>query len=128
MRVGLYRFMDQLDEKAMQVLKNLLIEMRAQLKEQIKLSNPAVNVVKLDQTSVGRVSRIDAIQHQAIAVALQNKAKQQILNVNKALEAMEVGDYGFCVSCGQGVSMPRLLVRPEANLCLSCQDISDKNL
>lgn len=128
MKGGLYCFMDQLDEKAMQGLKNLLIEMRTQLDEQVRLSNPAVDVVKLDQTSVGRVSRIDAIQQQGIAVAAQNKAKRQILYVNKALKAMEIGDYGFCVSCGQGISMPRLMVRPEANLCLSCQEISDKNL
>lgn len=120
--------MDQLDEKPLLVLKNLLLEMRTRLDEQVRLSNPAVDVVKLDQTSVGRVSRIDAIQQQGIAVAAQNKAKRQFVNVNKALKAMETGDYGFCLRCGHRISMPRLMVRPEACLCLSCQDISDKNL
>lgn len=77
--------------------------------------------VELDQSRVGRLSRIDAIQQQQMSAAGRRGQELRLSQVRSALERMTRDEYGDCVSCEEPIAKRRLTARPEAPLCLSCQ-------
>lgn len=76
--------------------------------------------VALDQTTQGRLSRMDALQGQAMALATQRRREQRRLRIRAALKRLEEGDYGFCVACGEAIGERRLAVDPTTPTCLDC--------
>lgn len=76
--------------------------------------------VELDQATVGRLSRMDAIQRQAMAQAAERQRQVQIQRVEAALERVGAGDYGLCVRCGQAIDARRLVIDPAAPTCITC--------
>lgn len=77
-------------------------------------------VVELDQTSVGRLSRMDALQGQAMAQAAARHRAERILAINAALRRIETGDYGGCEGCGDAIDPRRLEVDPTFTRCVRC--------
>ncbi len=109
-------------------VKTLRAHLEGQLHELeslLKNGASAARPVELDQQSVGRVSRIDAIQQQQMARASQGQARQTLRRVELALERIEAGEYGFCLHCGEPIAYARLEVQPFATLCLDCQENSE---
>ncbi|WP_245626845.1 TraR/DksA family transcriptional regulator [Aestuariivita boseongensis] len=78
------------------------------------------SVVTLDQQSVGRLSRMDALQNQAMAKAQQARRDLERRRLTHALAAMEDGEYGYCEDCGEDIPLPRLRLDPAATRCVSC--------
>ncbi|WP_439573067.1 TraR/DksA family transcriptional regulator [Phreatobacter sp.] len=76
--------------------------------------------VELDQQSVGRLSRMDALQVQAMAEATQRRRQVRLQQIGAALDRMAAGDYGFCLDCGEFIGKGRLGVDPAARLCIAC--------
>lgn len=76
--------------------------------------------VELDQTSVGRLTRMDAMQRQAMAQATERQRQTQMARLTAALERLEAGDYGYCVRCGEAIAARRLAIDPAAPTCISC--------
>ena len=62
--------------------------------------------VELDQTSVGRLTRMDAMQRQAMAQATERQRQTQMARLTAALERLDAGDYGYCTSCGEPIPEP----------------------
>lgn len=92
----------------------------ARLDRTMESSREAAKPVALDQTSVGRVSRIDALQNQAMSVDLHARNEARRAQIVDALERIESGTYGVCARCDQPIPYGRLLVFPEARLCAAC--------
>ena len=76
--------------------------------------------VELDQTKVGRVSRIDAMQAQAMSVAASGRREQELARINAALARMDEGEYGYCLECGHAIADARLEIDPAATHCVKC--------
>lgn len=76
--------------------------------------------VALDQQSVGRLSRMDAMQQQAMSQEQQRRREQEILRIERALQRVDDGDYGDCTDCGDPIAEKRLDVDPAAHLCVAC--------
>lgn len=76
--------------------------------------------VELDQQSVGRLSRMDALQVQAMAEATQRRRLLRLRQIGAALERMAAGDFGHCRDCGTFIGAGRLGVDPAARLCIAC--------
>lgn len=76
--------------------------------------------VELDQTSVGRLSRMDAMQGQAMALAVEQRRKEEVLRIEAALGRIDEGEYGFCISCGEKIAAKRLDVDPTTPTCIAC--------
>ncbi len=105
----------------------LLLEQRkAEINEQLQQLQWSTEPVTLDQQSVGRLSRMDAIQHQQMAIANKTQAAQQLQRIETAIQRIEDGEYGYCLRCGEPIAVPRLQVQPEATLCLDCQSDSEQ--
>jgi DnaK suppressor protein len=73
--------------------------------------------VQLDQSSVGRLSRIDNLQTQGLTAGLQAREQAKLGQISEALTRMEAGTYGRCLVCGEDITFERLLVFPEAPNC-----------
>ncbi len=117
--------MQGLSPKNKQSLKSLLVQMHRDLEEQLSLSEAAIGIVTLDQTTIGRITRMDAMQQQSMAAFTREKAALRLRKVTLALHNMDHDEYGYCKKCDELIALPRLLAQPEANLCLSCQDRAD---
>jgi len=76
--------------------------------------------VELDQTSVGRLSRMDAMQVQAMALAADRRRQDETRRVEAAISRIDEGEYGFCISCGEEIPAKRLGVDPIIATCISC--------
>lgn len=80
----------------------------------------AAGTVELDQTSVGRLSRMDALQGQAMSVELKRRQERQLKRITMALQRMENGEYGECLDCGEEIAPARLALDPATPLCVGC--------
>ena len=78
-------------------------------------------VVQLD-TSIGRLSRMDAMQSQQMALELRRRKEQQLLRAQNALKRIKRGTYGLCGKCRQPMPDDRLEIQPDAVLCVNCTD------
>ena len=76
--------------------------------------------VELDQQSVGRLSRLDSMQVQAMARASDVRRTAEIRRIEAALRRVDEGEYGWCVECGEAVDPKRLEVDPAAARCADC--------
>ena len=77
-------------------------------------------VVVLDQQSVGRLSRMDALQQQAMAQATFRRRQQEKTRLKAALARIEEGEYGHCLDCGEDIAENRLELDPATPKCFSC--------
>ena len=84
-------------------------------------------VVKLDQTAVGRLSRMDAMQSQSMAIAEQKNAEIRLLGIEAALNRINTGTYGECASCGEQINEARLEANPLTPFCLKCASNREKH-
>jgi len=94
-------------------------------RQQLESSDLDTKPVALDQQSVGRVSRIDAIQQQQMALANQQQSTQLLKRIELALQRIDSGEYGFCLQCEEPIAFARLQAQPFAGLCLDCQSASE---
>jgi DnaK suppressor protein len=76
--------------------------------------------VELDQTTQGRLSRMDALQVQAMQEATADRRRSEKMRAHAALERMETGDFGYCVSCGEDIPAKRLDHDPATPTCVDC--------
>ena len=98
-----------------------LIEARLQqLEAMAESSREATATVELDQTRQGRLSRMDALQGQAMAKDAERRRQLSIQRLNAALKRLDRGDFGECQDCGEAIAAARLQADPATTLCLDC--------
>ena len=98
-----------------------LIEL--QLEELIvdnELGQSAQKTVELDQQSVGRLSRMDALQSQAMAQAQQRRRNVLTGSLQAALQRLKQEEFGYCMECGDEIEDARLLANPAVLKCVAC--------
>lgn len=98
--------------------KARLVSMREELNQLITLHHEPHAAPELDQTTVGRVSRADAIQEHEMASATQRRRQQGVAKINAALQRLEAGEFGFCLTCGERISAGRLELDPTTPFCV----------
>ena len=76
--------------------------------------------VELDQQSVGRLSRMDALQVQAMAQAVGLRREGRLKQIEAALKRIEDGEYGVCLECDVDIPVKRLEIDPAAATCVDC--------
>ena len=76
--------------------------------------------VTLDQQSVGRLSRMDAMQQQSMELATEDRRQQRLAALASAMQRIEVGDYGYCLKCDDEIAGGRLAADPAVSFCIEC--------
>lgn len=100
--------------------RNLLEARRAELLALSDAAKDARKPVELDQQSVGRLSRQDALQQQAMANAQDARRVAELRKIKAALQRIEDGEYGSCTECGEAIAPKRLEIDLTATLCAPC--------
>ncbi len=118
---------DELTPSQLKQLMNLLNKQKQQLNQQLENSSESSQPVTLDQQSVGRVSRIDAIQQQQMAKANRQQDTLVLKAINASLIRVGNDEYGDCLECGEPIGFARLQVQPHAGLCLDCQSALEQS-
>lgn len=105
----------QLDEIRAELEKELV-----RLERSMKGTEAASKPVRLDQASVGRLSRMNELQNQHMSAGLHEREEARHLAIVEALSRLEKGTFGRCSNCGSDIAYGRLLVFPEARTCAAC--------
>ncbi len=100
--------------------RELLKHRRAELMGMFANPSEDEATVEADQQRLGRLSRADALQNQAMSQETLRRRRQEFVRIEDALERIEEGDYGQCLECGKLVAPARLEVDPSAALCIDC--------
>ena len=97
-----------------------LLDLRAELDAVAETAEASAAVVELDQSRVGRLSRMDAMQAQAMSASSNARRAEMHRRIEAALRRLEAGDYGICKSCDEPIDPKRLEFDPTAVYCIDC--------
>lgn len=117
--------MSELSAAQLTELRGLLLELKSEIETSLQDSADSSKTVDLDQP-IGRLSRMDALQQQAMASAGQLGLKKRLQLVESALQSFHSERYGECRRCEEPIGFSRLQVSPEAPFCLCCQEAMEK--
>lgn len=112
---------DDLTDTQLQALTQKLQALRLELEQSLTTGAAAAKPVELDPSTVGRLSRMDAIQQQKMAEASRRNLQMRLGQVGVAIEALQRDEYGICRSCDEPIGYRRLDARPESPFCVQCQ-------
>ncbi|MBO6768834.1 MAG: TraR/DksA family transcriptional regulator [Erythrobacter sp.] len=97
-----------------------LLARRAELDAEDAANADSRDTVELQQDSVGRLSRMDAMQQQAMAQATERRRKAERKRIAAALARLDQGEWGWCIVCGEQIAERRLAHDPSVATCLKC--------
>jgi DnaK suppressor protein len=110
-----------------EISPNLINRLRERLEKELEELDALLQetardsaTVQLDQQSVGRLTRMDAMRVQAMAQETQRRRRERRPRIEAALKRIERGEYGYCTRCGEAISEKRLEVDPTYPLCVNC--------
>jgi DnaK suppressor protein len=101
-------------------IKRRLDNQMSELLRRVEITQEDRKPVELDQSQVGRLSRMDAMQVQEMALEQERRREIEIKRINAALVRIAQGEYGFCSKCGEVISPKRLEFDPSTPMCVDC--------
>lgn len=105
--------------------RDRLLALREELESIAAIGDESAAVVELDQSKVGRLSRMDALQAQAMAKASSQRREAALQQIIAALKRLDEGDFGLCRKCDQPINPKRLEFDPTATLCIDCASAAE---
>jgi DnaK suppressor protein len=108
-------------------MRDRLVALRTELEAAAESAEGSSAIVELDQSKVGRLSRMDAMQAQAMAKASDQRREATLRRVAAALKRIDDGEYGVCQSCDEPINPKRLEFDPTVLLCIDCASKSEQN-
>lgn len=112
--------MSHLSDTQIAELKALVERELEGLRRSMAISEEALRPVELDQTAVGRLSRMDSLQNQGMTRNLHEREQSKLARLEAALKRFRDGRFGLCTICEAELPYGRLLVLPEAESCARC--------
>ena len=107
-------------EPDLKAARRRLKERKSELESLSAMSHEARAPVTLDQQSVGRLSRMDAMQQQAMAEAQERARRRDLVRIEMAERRLANGEYGWCADCGEAIPDKRRQIDPMAEKCVRC--------
>lgn len=100
--------------------RELLLQRRSALQQAAEAGDEGAETVELDQSRVGRLSRMDALQGQAMSQEAQRRREQELQRIEQALKRIDADEYGDCLRCGEEIAAGRLEIDAAVTLCIQC--------
>lgn len=107
------------DDRNLDEIIGQLRELERELIDTVRRGGDRAKPVELG-TEQGRLSRMDAMQQQQMALAERSLHQRRLRSVQAALERVDDGSFGECSRCGEDIALRRLQVVPEGPLCMAC--------
>lgn len=105
--------------------RSRLLALKDELEAVSETGEASSAIVELDQTKVGRLSRMDAMQAQAMARASNQRREATLKKIDAALRRLDDDEFGLCLSCDEPINSKRLEFDPTAILCIDCASKSE---
>lgn len=105
---------------------HILLQQKRSLEKEIEDSRSSREPIALDQSTQGRLSRVDAMQQQAMAIAVVERKKIMVKKIEAAMDRCNKGVFGICCDCGDSLSEERLRLDPATPFCKECLDMRQK--
>lgn len=99
-----------------------LLALRQEILEQKESARDSGATVELDQARVGRLSRMDAMQAQQMAMETDRRRDVHLQKTDGALRRIESGEFGYCFVCGEPIDLRRLEIDPTITRCIRCAE------
>ena len=109
-----------MNEESLQEFRDLIAARLSDLASEDAMGEAGQATVELDQQAVGRLSRMDALQNQAMARANATRRKTERARLQAALSRIDEGEFGYCGDCGDAIAPARLRLDPAATRCVDC--------
>lgn len=106
--------------KTIEEARSRLTQRRAELESLTATSRDERRPVELDQSRLGRLSRMDALQVQAMSIETARRRTAELGRIAAAFARIESGEYGECLSCGEAIAPRRLELDPTVAVCIDC--------
>ncbi len=116
---------DSLTEAQLSELQALLEQKQLEVKEGLRDVSAEALPVALDEL-IGEIPPEDALGQQRMAAARKQRLEAIGQQLSSALGRVRRGEYGECMRCEEPVGYERLMVRPEALLCRTCQEATGR--
>ena len=107
-------------EEETEEFRQKLLQLKSELREQEELSQEGKSIVELDQSKMGRLSRLDAMQGQQMAMEEARRRQRQLLKIDGALRRIESDEYGICFICEEEIDVRRLNFDLTSTRCIEC--------
>lgn len=107
-------------EVDIEAFRKCLQDELAELEELLRSTAADSAPVELDQQSVGRIARMDAIRAQAMAADAQKHRLGRVNKIKAALKRIDDGEFGYCSACGEPIANGRLAIDPTYATCVRC--------
>lgn len=113
-----------MNPKTLQLLKRELIDKKTSLNS---LQNQTIKADAESEPELkDMVDRSDAEEAWFSKERMTQHWKMELARIEHALQRMDSGTFGICEECEEEIPLKRLKVRPDAALCLNCQESSER--
>lgn len=86
-----------------------------------------IHHIQEDSTPVADINDRATLEEEfALELRTRDRERKLINKIEKTLRAIELGDYGYCKTCGAEISLVRLEARPTADECIDCKTIAER--
>ena len=86
-----------------------------------------ISHIQEDSTQVADINDRATLEEEfALELRTRDRERKLIGKIDKTLHIIEMGDYGYCKTCGAEIALVRLEARPTADECIDCKTISEK--
>ncbi|MEE9334629.1 MAG: TraR/DksA family transcriptional regulator [Granulosicoccaceae bacterium] len=118
--------MSHYSEKELMLHKENINNQLTILESLEETARDAAQTVTLDQSRIGRLSRMDALQGQAMANAAVERRQLEVVQLRNALKRIDDGSFGECLACFEDIDPRRVTHNPAVSLCLNCAAALEK--
>jgi DnaK suppressor protein len=109
-----------MNKQEIEQIRQRLLCLRSELQGLEEENRETGEPVELDQSRVGRLSRMDAMQGQQMALESARRRQHQLSKIEGTLRRIDSGGFGRCFVCGEEIDMRRLLIDPTNTRCMEC--------
>jgi len=102
--------------------RKLIRQRIVNLNVQASSARESAGTVELDQSRVVRLSRMDALQTQAMQQETLRRNNRQLVELRKAEKRLDSDSFGYCDECGEQIARGRLELNPAVTLCIGCAE------
>ena len=114
---------EYMNENQLEHFKNILLNWRQELMEEV---DRTVGHMKEEATNLPDPNdRATQAEEFSLELRTRDRERKLIRKIDKTLEKIKTGDYGYCEACGVEIGIPRLEARATAELCIDCKTLDE---
>jgi DnaK suppressor protein len=106
-----------MDQKDVERERVKLLEERSQVADELNRLRELLQAEVDVEPDEGDAEIFEREKNSALIAVLDKRME----DIDAALKSMDAGSYGICNRCGKPIEPERLEVKPDATLCLKCQ-------